>query len=84
MLSGMMQTAGGVAMGSVIGSGVSNMLFGGRSHEAAPVAAAEGGNSSFANSNNGGQSCDILAKGESFSALPDPVLLAGKSAGSRS
>lgn len=60
--SGMMQTAGGVAMGSVIGSGVSNMLFGGRSHgeEAAPQQQQQQQSSSFDNS--GGNSCEILAK----------------------
>lgn len=66
MMAGMMQTAGGVAMGSVMGSGISNMLFGGRSHEQ-PVAAAPEQQSSF---QQGGQgiSCDIQAKGTSFSA----------------
>ena len=40
MLASMAATAGSVAAGSVVGHGISSMLFGGRSEAAAPEAAA--------------------------------------------
>ncbi|SCZ98582.1 BZ3500_MvSof-1268-A1-R1_Chr3-1g05478 [Microbotryum saponariae] len=61
MLANIASTAAGVGMGSVIGHGVSNMLFGGRSSEAAPVA--EPQQQSYDERRMGG-SCDIQAKGE--------------------
>ncbi|SGY45073.1 BQ5605_C001g00242 [Microbotryum silenes-dioicae] len=59
MLANIASTAAGVGMGSVIGHGVSNMLFGGRSSEAAPVA--EPQQQSYEERRMGG-SCEIPAK----------------------
>jgi coiled-coil-helix-coiled-coil-helix domain-containing protein 2 len=57
MLAQMAATAGSVAIGSTIGHGVSNMLFGGRSEagaEAPPAAAQQTTNAA---------SCEFQAKG---------------------
>lgn len=59
----MAATAGSVAVGSTIGHGLSSMLFGGRSSEAAPAPAPEA--AAPVNQNNGfsrGISCEIQAK----------------------
>jgi hypothetical protein len=57
----MASTAAGVAVGSTVGHGLSSMLFGGGSSQAAPVA--EPQQQSFEERRMGG-SCDIQAKGE--------------------
>lgn len=63
MLGGIMQTAAGVGIGSVVGSGISNMLFGGRSHDNGEAAAAPAQGQAYnSQQNNGANSCEILAK----------------------
>lgn len=57
---------GGAVAGSVVGHGISNMLFGGSGHQAAPAPAAE---QAPVNQQQFGASCDIQAKGMS-SFLP--------------
>lgn len=64
MMAQMAATAGSVAVGSTIGHGISNMLFGGRSSEPAPAPVAEAAQpvnqqSSFAR---GAVSCENQAK----------------------
>ncbi|KAM0787802.1 hypothetical protein ACM66B_003856 [Microbotryomycetes sp. NB124-2] len=59
MFANMASTAAGVAVGSTMGHGLSNMLFGGRSSEAA--AAPEPVQQSFEERRMGGQ-CDVQAK----------------------
>lgn len=67
----MASTAAGVAVGSTVGHGLSSMLFGGGSSQAAaPVA--EPVQQTFEERRMGG-SCDIQAKGEIASALSDPT-----------
>ena len=64
MLAQMAATAGSVAVGSTIGHGISNMLFGSSSHapEAAPAAQAPPvQQQSYQNQ---GISCEAQAKGE--------------------
>jgi len=56
MFAQMAATAGSVAAGSVIGHGVSNMLFGGRSNEAAAPASQQ-------TAAPAAPSCEIQAKG---------------------
>lgn len=53
---------GGAVAGSVVGHGISNMLFGGSGHQAAPAPAAE---QAPVNQQQFGASCDIQAKGMS-------------------
>lgn len=55
-------TMGGAVAGSVVGHGISNMLFGGSGHQAAPAPAAE---QAPVNQQQFGASCDIQAKGMS-------------------
>lgn len=62
----MASTAAGVAVGSTVGHGLSSMLFGGGSSQAAPVA--EPQQQSFEERRMGG-SCDIQAKGTLSSFL---------------
>ncbi|KIY34465.1 hypothetical protein I305_03249 [Cryptococcus gattii E566] len=52
-------TMGGAVAGSVVGHGISNMLFGGSGHQAAPAPAAE---QAPVNQQQFGASCDIQAK----------------------
>lgn len=57
---------GGAMAGSVVGHGISNMLFGGRSAEAAPPPPAEYANQARETTGN----CDIPAKGEWDADVP--------------
>lgn len=58
-------TMGGAVAGSVVGHGISNMLFGSsRPAEAAPPPPAEYAQQQQANQQMAGASCDIQAKGE--------------------
>lgn len=59
MMAQMATTAGGVAMGSVMANGISSMLFGGRSNEAAPVEQQQGGSYQ---QQPAATSCEIQAK----------------------
>lgn len=54
MLAQMAATAGSVAVGSTIGHGISNMLFGGRGEAAAPAAQ---------QTTNASGSCEFQTKG---------------------
>lgn len=62
----MASTAAGVAVGSTMGHGLSNMLFGGGGSQqvAAPTTPQE--QSQFVQATNVGGKCDIQAKGEYF------------------
>jgi hypothetical protein len=61
MMAQMAATVGSVAIGSTIGHGISNFLFGGRSHEAPPVEQAAAAPPQF--QQQAGLSCDFQAKG---------------------
>ncbi|KAG8812288.1 hypothetical protein FRC19_003265 [Serendipita sp. 401] len=58
MIAQMAATAGSVAVGSTIGHGISNMLFGGRAQEAP----ADAGSNSMQQTTAGGGSCEFQAK----------------------
>lgn len=61
MLAQMAATAGSVAVGSTIGHGLSNMIFGGGGHAPAPVA--EAAPPAQAQQMSYARSCDFQAKG---------------------
>ncbi len=66
MIAQMAATAGSVAVGSTIGHGLSSMLFGGsRSAEVAPEAMAPAQATPV--QQRAGASCDVQARGQSFS-----------------
>jgi hypothetical protein len=64
MLSQMAATAGSVAIGSTIGHGLSNMLFGGSNQAAAPAQEAPAAAPPVQQQQSGGINCDAQAKGE--------------------
>lgn len=67
MMAQMAATAGSVAIGSTIGHGLSNMLFGGRSAE--PAAEAPLPQAAPVQQQNAGISCDVQAKRKYWDCL---------------
>lgn len=63
MIAQMAATAGSVAIGSTIGHGLSNMLFGGGGSTAAETQAPPSPVQQQAHQQTGGISCDVQAKG---------------------
>lgn len=68
MMAQMAATAGSVAVGSTIGHGLSNMLFGGRS-EAAPAPEAQPVPAQQQSYQSQGISCEGQAKGEHLCSI---------------
>jgi hypothetical protein len=64
MLASMAATAGSVAAGSVIGHGISSMLFGGGSSHAAQATEAPAPAPPMQQTQTSGLTCEVQAKGE--------------------